>query len=467
MRNLIITVTVSFFLCPALVSGQIVQSNRQKGWKASVASAQVTPDKPMNMGGFGFRNKPSEGHRTDLYVKALAIEDANGKQAVIITFDLNGIFQPFSDQLRDRLNKKYNLSKSQIILNASHTHSGPAPYTPRTDSTTVLGKRAKEYTEQLFNHVIDIVGTALKTLQPVKIFAGNGVTRFQVNRRTNIQAQLHLLDQFNGPADYTVSVLKVEKESGGLLAILFGYACHASMLRDYIISGDYPAYARMELKNLYPDATSLFFQGAGGNQIGYPRNTVENTLQAGKSLAAAVERVLSEPMHELAPSLSTSYSEVNLESDQIPPTKDELIKIASDQSNSDSLRIKAIEDLDKLDRGESLIARYHYPIQVWKIGDLPVITLGGEPMVEYAKKLRLIFGQEAFVFGYSNDVMAYMGTPLVLTEGGYEGSSSPFRGRDRAKWAFNIENMIIEGVLNLAKQVDVPMAPKKFAIPGG
>lgn len=467
MKKIIYSISVFLFICPALVSGQKGVSNVNSGWKAGVSSAMVTPDKPMNMGGFGFRNKPSEGHRTDLYVKALAFEDAKGNRAVIVTFDLNGIFQPFSDQLRDRLHKKYNLSRSQIILNVSHTHSGPSHYTPRMDTTTVLGKRAKEYTDQLANHVIEIVGNALQTLQPVKIFSGNGVARFQVNRRNNIQAQLHLLSKFNGPNDDAVPVIKVQSASGKILAILFGYACHASMLKDYIISGDYPAYARMELEKLYPGTTSLFFQGAGGNQIGYPRNTVENTMQWGKTLAASVERVISEPMKELSPDLATTYDELNLDSDQEPPTKDELLKIAENKNNPDSIRIKARENLDKLERGETLIPTYPFPIQVWKVGELPLITMGGEPMVEYAIKLKLIFGQDAFVFGYSNDVMAYIGTPKTLTEGGYEGNSSPFRRFRGARWSQNIEPMIINGVLKLAKQAGVEMAPKKYSIPGG
>jgi hypothetical protein len=35
------------------------------------------------------------------------------------------------------------------------------------------------------------------------------------------------------------------------------------------------------------------------------------------------------------------------------------------------------------------------------------------------------------------------------------------------KWGLNIEPMIIEEVLKLAKQVGVKMAPKRMAIPGG
>ncbi|MEO8766055.1 MAG: neutral/alkaline non-lysosomal ceramidase N-terminal domain-containing protein [Ginsengibacter sp.] len=426
------------------------------GWKAGVAIALVTPDKPMMMGGFAFRNRPSEGNLTELYVRALALEDAKGDQAVMVTFDLAGIGKEFSDQLRDRLASKYNLSRAQMILNVSHTHSGPALYSPLSDSTSVLGKRAKEYTEQLANHVVEIVGTALKTLQPVKLYAGNGVARFQVNRRNNIEYKLHLQSHFNGPNVYDVPVIKIVKESGDPLAILFSYACHASILRDYKLSGDYVAFAESELKKLYPQAVSLFMQGAGGNQVAYPRRTVEAAKQHGRSLAAAVERVLSEDMRVLAPALLTSYSEINLESANPPATKEDLIKMISDTSNTPIYVIrKAKINLEKLNRGESLPTTYTYPVQVWKMGDQPVITMGGEPVVEYAFKLKQVFGQNTFVFGYSNDVMAYITTPLILNEGGYEGTSAPFSG---SPWATNIESMIIPEILRLAKQVGVSPA---------
>ena len=436
MKHLIIVITVSLFTCPLMISGQTGQTNMQSGWKAGVARANITPDESIWMAGFGFRNKPSEGVTTDIWASALALEDANGHRAVIIAIDNAGIRKELSDAIRAKLKAAYNLLNEQVVINSSHSHTGPAT-SARFLKDEKEKAKVEQYAARLENQVVEIVGKVLNSLQPVKVFAGNGVVRFQVNRRSNIQYKLHLQSQFNGPNDYAVPVIKVEKASGDLLAVLFGYACHASMLRDYKISGDYPAFARMELEKLYPGVIPVFFQGAGGNQIGHPRNTVEATKQAGKSLAAAVESVLSEPMKELTASLATSYSEINLESDQV-----------SQISGSN----------------ESVVQTYPYPVQVWKIGDLPVITLGGEPVVEYALNLKQIFGQEAFVLGYSNDVMAYISTPLILNEGGYEGSSSPFRG---AKWALSIEEMIIQEALRLAKQVGIPMAPKKFAIPGG
>ena len=457
-------IAASIFIFPFSGSGQQTNSEQLTGWKAGVAKADITPTESIWMGGFGFRNKPSEGIRTKIWTKALALEDKNQRKVVFISVESSGVTKEIYDVILKGLKEKYQLGSDQVVINSSHTHSSPAPRAGfARDEKGKEGVR--KYVAKLESQVIEMTGKALSSLEPVKIYSGNGVVRFQINRRNNIEHKLYLQNKYNGPNNYAVPVLKVEKSSGDLLAVLFGYACHASVLRDYLISGDYPSYAQMELEKLYPGATAIFFQGTGGNQVGYPRSSEGAARQHGKSLAAAVERVLSETMEELSPTLTTSFEEINLESDKVPPTKEELTKIISDRSNfSDSVRAKAQSDLDKLNRDESVIQTYPYPIQVWKLGDLPIITLGGEPIVEYATKLKLIFGQDAFVFGYSNYVMAYISNPLVLNEGGYEGSSSPFR---ESKWALNIEPMIIQGVLKLARQVGVNMAPKKFAIPGG
>jgi neutral ceramidase len=67
------------------------------------------------------------------------------------------------------------------------------------------------------------------------LFSGQGVTRFAVNRRFHrpkitVNELTHELD---GPVDHSVPIIKVQKKSGEILAILFGYACHTTTLGIY------------------------------------------------------------------------------------------------------------------------------------------------------------------------------------------------------------------------------------------
>ena len=95
------------------------------GWKAGVASMVITPGQPMWMAGYAARTHPSVGTMHDLWAKVLVLEDENGEQAVLITTDLLEFPKDLSDNIRDRLKSQYNLSRAQIILSSSHTHSAP------------------------------------------------------------------------------------------------------------------------------------------------------------------------------------------------------------------------------------------------------------------------------------------------------------------------------------------------------
>ena len=57
------------------------------GWKAGAVKADTIPRKPIWMAGYGGRTAPSEGVLHPLWAKALALEDAQGRRAVIISTD--------------------------------------------------------------------------------------------------------------------------------------------------------------------------------------------------------------------------------------------------------------------------------------------------------------------------------------------------------------------------------------------
>lgn len=447
MRFLIITALFTFCQFPVF--------SQNKGWKAGVARVVITPEKSMWMAGFAARTKPSDGKLHDLWAKALALEDANGKQAVLITTDLLGMPKNMSDEIRKRLNDQFKLSKAQIIINSSHTHSGPVLGNALSDIYPVdeaEKQKISQYSAKLIDQLVTLTGSALKTLQPATVQSQNGVARFQVNRRNNDAANLERLTELAGPSDAAVPVLKVSDTQGKILAVAFGYACHPTVLDNYQWSGDYPGYAQLELEKLYPGATALFFQGAGADQNPLPRRTVPRAIQYGKTLAAAVERVLSEEMKTLEPTLATAYTEIDLPL-TTAPTKGDLTKMAE---KSDGFQKKwALRMLDKVNKGEAFQSSYPFPLQVWKLGDQTVMTLGGELVVSYANNLKQIFGQDTFIMGYSNDVMTYIPSTTILREGGYEGEVAQIVYGLPATWASDAEIQIISNIVKLAKEAGV------------
>jgi neutral ceramidase len=460
MKNLFFSIA-SFLLVGLFSIGVYAQSNNSKDWKAGVARVVITPERAQWMAGYGDRNRPSEGKIMDIWAKALALQDENGKQAVLVTADLVGIPKRLSDHIRDEVKTKYNLSRSQIAINTSHTHTGPVLSDALVSIYPVNVSQQKDidqYTDQLGDKIVALVGKALKSMELSQLYSGNGVTRFQVNRRNNVESTLALETDLNGPNDYAVPVIKVENKKGDLIAIMFGYACHNTTLAGYKWSGDYAGFAQIELEKNHPGITALFVQGCGGDQNPLPRRTVQLAHQYGKELAASVDRVLGGDMQSLSSHLSTAYSEVGL-SLNTPPTKEELLK--ETQEGADYQKRWANNLIQKIDNGESLRTSYPYPVEVWKIGEQPMIILGGEDVIDYSISLKRIFGPDLFVLGYSNDVMSYIPSARIVQEGGYEGASSQMVYGLPATWKPDIETKIIAEVLKLANQVGVPMATTK------
>lgn len=81
-----------------------------------------------------------------------------------------------------------------------------------------------------------------------------------------------------------------------------------------------------------------------------------------------------------------------------------------------------------------------YPVQVWNVGGQAIFAFGGELTVGYTVNLKRIFGEDIFVLGYSNDIMSYIPTAKMLTEGGYEAGMSPVF---TTPYAGTVENIIV------------------------
>src|SRR5262245_45959130 len=94
-------------------------------YKAGVARAVITPEEPIYLSGYANRNHPSEGKIHELWAKALAIEDRRGGRVVLVTTDLIGLPKSISDVIAARVSKEHNLERSRLVLNSSHTHTGP------------------------------------------------------------------------------------------------------------------------------------------------------------------------------------------------------------------------------------------------------------------------------------------------------------------------------------------------------
>jgi Neutral/alkaline non-lysosomal ceramidase, N-terminal len=427
-------------------------------WKAGAAKANITPRSYMWMAGYAARTKPAEAKMTDLWAKALALEDGSGKRAVLVTLDLVGIDRGLSTGIRAELAKKYGLTNAQVAINCSHTHSGPVVarnLRPMHEYSLEPAQQEliHQYADFLHATVVELVGKALADLAPAKLEWASGTTDFAVNRRNNKEAEVPMLREQGkivGPSDHDVPVLAVKSPDGKLRAVAFGYACHATVLDGYAWSGDYPAFAQIDVEKAHPDCIALFWAGCGADQNPIPRRKSELAEKYGTMLGAAVNDLLAKPLTPIEPKLTTSYAEIPLALAKLP-TRDELVTQSSSTNKYEAMRARML--LEEIDAGRPLSPTYPYPVEFWRLGnDLAWCFLGGEVVVDYAIRLKAeLAGTKTWMAGYTNDVMAYIPSRRVLTEGGYEGGGAMVYYGMPTIWSEQVEASIVDEIHRQAK----------------
>jgi hypothetical protein len=374
-------------------------------WKAGVATAKITPQGPMWMAGYAARKKPSEGVLQDLFAKALALEDEKGGRLVIVTLDLIGVLTTLRDAVETRVQEKYGLPPERILLNASHTHSGPE-YRGRSGRE----EEARKYHEFLEQTIVRLVGEAIEALAPAELGYGHARAGFAMNRRLKTDKGYRISPNPEGPVDHDVPVLIVKNPEGGLRAVVFGYACHNTTLGFYEFCGDYAGYAQEYLQADQPGVTAMFMIGCGADQNPYPRSEVVRAEQHGRSLATAVEAALSATQRPVRGPLAC-----------------------------------ALEKIELLHAGEDPGPR-EYPVQVIRFdSDVTLVALTSEVVVDYSLRLkRELAGNPAvWIAGYSNGYFGYIPSKRVLEEGGYEANP----------WDPSTEERIIAAVHKLDDQL--------------
>jgi neutral ceramidase len=420
-------------------------------WKAGAAKAVITPKESLWMAGYSSRTSPASGTLHELYVRVLALEDAQGHRAVLVSTDLLGIPRSISENVSQALAAKFGLPRDAIMLNASHTHCGPVLRGALYDAypiEEVDTKKIETYSNELEEKIVRAVGDALSHLAPASVAVAQGSTDFAVNRRNNREPDVPALrakGALRGPTDHSVPVLAVRHPDGKLLAVVFGYACHNTTLGIQEWNGDYAGFAETNLEEAHPDAVALFFMGCGADQNPIPRRTVELARQYARMMSDAVQAVLAGKMESLSSKLRTNYEIVTLPLGAAP-TRAELTARAGERTGYTSRWGRRL--LKELDAGRALPRTYPYPIEVWQLGGKQVwIALGGEVVVDYALRFKERYGPQTWVSAYANDVMAYIPTVRILKEGGYEGNSSMMvYGMPAERWAPDVEEIIASGV---------------------
>ncbi|MBN2592827.1 MAG: hypothetical protein JXA81_04905, partial [Sedimentisphaerales bacterium] len=399
--------------------------------KGGCAKVNITP--PLGIPLIGSYGKPSDDVLDELYAKSLVLSDGTNT-LVIVSCDL--LYTPLEEiagPAREIITEKTGIPERNILICATHTHSGPEVFTKskfRTSGDRPPPQIDRSYLDTLVKKIAGSALIAYKDMRQVKIGAAYGqAPEIVYNRRPKnkdglvkmaftlppevratrkvvtepggeVRTTFVLSDDKTewrfGPIDPEVRVLKIENEDGETFASLVNFGCHPVTIYPHLstsISADYPAHVTGVVEGA-EGGMCLFVLGLAGDAVPYDRG-VAQCRQIGRVVGGEALRRLQ---------FVTTTDDITLsglKKEVIFPAKKPVPEQPADND----------EDPDPIVS----------EIQVLRLGDIYILGLPGEVLVEVGLEIKKRAGLEKlFIVTLSNDAIGYVCHSTAYDEGGYE-----------------------------------------------
>lgn len=369
--------------------------------KAGVAKVDITPSHVENYRVVGHVREVN-GVRDPLRAGVLLLDDGKTR-AAIVTVDALGAWNEMVAQVREQVASRTGTPAENIMVAASHNHSGPG------------WKEDPKWARQLVEKIAAASGRAVDQMRAVSVGYAQDKIDFGINRRGVVNGKALVRLNPEGPNDPRVKILRFDDgRSLTPVAVLMHAVCHPCFFTwgddatpPYPngfpqMSADFPGEAQSFVEMCYGDQTrALFLQGCAGdirpNLPGDPyRCADEADIQwAGRSLGGAVVRGLARSVvRERLRERPQHYK----------------IRCASKTVMLPGKKRPVIAEL-----------------MAMKIGPYLLLSMPGEPMVEYGFKIEKAIADRAIpiVVGYANGYLGYIATADSYQVGGYEPNRSP------------------------------------------
>jgi hypothetical protein len=344
-----------------------------------------------------------------------------------------------TDPAKTMIEKECGIPKQDIMISATHTHTGPAT----TGFVGIPIYKETEYCAWVSKRIADAVRTASQRLEEAAVGFGVGCEPTQVfNRRywmkdgsvrMNPGYKNPAIVRPAGPVDPDVWVLAFQRPDGSLAAVLANYSLHyvgggTGSKDQYAISADYFTDFCQILQRMqgYPFWVALSNGCCGDiNNVDVNAEYVEKKAYAQRKrvatiLAAEVVKVLEKmrfaPEAKLGAELTTLTLGRRQPTDRQLESAEELLR--AEPKGATAKHAYAREWLHMRDNPVKEDETY---IAAMRIGELALVGLPGEIFVEHGLtvKRRSSF-KSTCVIELANDWIGYIPTLKAFTEGSYE-----------------------------------------------
>jgi hypothetical protein len=268
------------------------------GW-IGVGREDITPPVGIFARNWGAaEHETAEGIHRPLTVTALTLQrQPKEPPLVLVAADLGWWRTPADEwYVRSGVLEALALDPARVMVNLSHTHSGPSIC--REDADKPGGDLIAPYLDRVRAAITQAARSALAARQPAVLTWGQGCCTLAANRDLPDPEKPRLVCGFNAalPAEDTLLVGRVTAANGTPLATLVHYACHPTTLawQNRLISPDYVGALRELVEAQTGGAPCLFLLGACGELAPREQYTADTSIADahGRELGYAALSVL-------------------------------------------------------------------------------------------------------------------------------------------------------------------------------
>lgn len=416
----------------------------------------ITPPHPVPLAGFAARRElgPYEAVMRPLYARTLLLqhrdERGNKTSAAIVSADLLWWGSDRAPELKKRIQERCDAG--EVILTATHTHSGPQTSDRFTAS---LGDPDMAYITYLEERVLEGVSLAEQGMEPVTMERGKGRSPIGIHRRISKEGAIEFGPNASGPVDHDLSVIRFMAAGDRVKAALVHYACHPVTTADNVVSSEFTGVAMERLESTLGEGTvAAFLQGMCGDinpSIVQPfcSGSDAEVGRIGEMLADDVLQALSAKLTPLTPvPIRSRVVRLPLPLQRLP-MREELEAL---QSNSG-----VMGEWSRLLLGNPHRISGALELEMTRLtlaAELALLTVNAEAVVEYGLYAKALSGDRVLPMGYCNGMIGYVPTRKQLIEGGYEALESTFYFGIPAPLQQSVEERMREAIDELCSDLN-------------
>jgi hypothetical protein len=452
---------------------QAAETKATSAASAGWSEIDITPPLGIALGGRGAPSTASKKILDPLFAQVLYLKDAKGTGFVLVSFDLIGMAHELSEKIRLDIVHELGVPWNLVVLNMSHTHSGPYMIRSLMAGVGPAPEVEVEYFKTLEQKIISATRAAARAMKPVKVEVFDGTSEVGINRRgKNKQGIRSMIPDANAPFEEKVWVMKLSPENGNDPAVVFSYACHPVIVYGFnfaAISADFPGVARNVLREkLGRKIHTQFVQGLAGDVrprvVADLKNnrfrpaTPDDLQKAGTDLANDVFAALQKKGEVLSLNLAGTGDRPLLLRDK-PPARETYEKMGVEAAAKTNKFLSAVSDywLSCYDSGYGFARGDAWPVGLIRLAENQwVCYFAGEPCAEWRAKLsKWLPGKKFVPWGYCQEGLSYLPTAEMLPEGGYEvADSNHSRVSTPAQLAPQIDDAVRESFLRQLSSIN-------------